>query len=163
MTEPEYRIEKDTMGEMRVPKSALWGASTQRAVQNFPISGEPLPASFIHALGLVKLSCARVNHKLGKLDGKMAEAIEKAAREVAEGKWDEEFPIDVFQTGSGTSANMNANEVIATLASRTLGTKVHPNDHVNMAQSSNDVIPTAMHVAAVMQIENDLVPALHDL
>jgi fumarate hydratase class II len=159
----EYRVEKDTMGEMRVPKDALYAAQTQRAVENFPISGWPLPSSFIHALGLVKLSAARVNHKLGKLDGKMAEAIEKAAKEVAEGKWDKEFPIDVYQTGSGTSTNMNANEVIATLATRMLGSKVHPNDHVNMGQSSNDVIPTTMHVAAVMQIENDLLPALHDL
>ncbi|MFA5862856.1 MAG: class II fumarate hydratase [Candidatus Thermoplasmatota archaeon] len=162
-TPGDFRMEKDTMGEMRVPKNALYAAQTQRAVDNFPISGEPLPPSFVHALGLVKLSCARVNHKLGKLDGKMAEAIEKAAREVADGKWDKEFPIDVFQTGSGTSTNMNANEVIASLATRVLGTKVHPNDHVNMGQSSNDVIPATMHVAAVMQIENTLLPAMHDL
>jgi fumarate hydratase class II len=159
----EFRIEKDTMGEMRVPKDALYAAQTQRAVENFPVSGQPMPPAFVHALGLVKLACARVNHKLGKLDGKMAEAIERAAREVADGKWDKEFPIDVFQTGSGTSSNMNANEVIATLATRALGAKVHPNDHVNMAQSSNDVVPTAMHVSAAMQIENDLLPALHAL
>lgn len=158
-----YRTEKDTMGEMRVPKNALYAAQTQRAVENFPVSGQPMPGSFVHALGLVKLAAARVNHKLGKMDGKVVEAIETAAKEVSEGKWDNEFPIDVFQTGSGTSSNMNANEVIATLASRVLGQKVHPNDHVNMGQSSNDVIPTAMHVAAVMQIENDLVPALHEL
>ena len=164
MSQPgETRIEKDTMGEMRVPRDALYAAQTQRAVENFPVSGQPMPPAFIHALGLVKLACARVNHKLGKLDGKVAEAVERAAREVADGKWDKEFPIDVFQTGSGTSSNMNANEVIATLATRVLGTKVHPNDHVNMAQSSNDVIPTAMHVAAVLAIENDLLPALHEL
>src|SRR5688500_6415623 len=120
MSEPEFRVEKDTMGEMRVPKNALYAAQTQRAVENFRVSGEPMPPAFIHALGLAKLAAARANHKLGKLDGKMAEAIEKAAREVAEGKWDKEFPIDVFQTGSGTSSNMNANEVIATLATRTL-------------------------------------------
>jgi fumarate hydratase, class II len=162
MTE-EFRIEKDTMGEMRVPKSALYGAQTQRAVENFPVSGQPMPPAFVHALGLVKLAAARVNHARGKLDPKMAEAIERAAREVADGKWDREFPIDVFQTGSGTSSNMNANEVIASLASRTLGTKVHPNDHVNMGQSSNDVIPGAMHVAALMQIEKDLLPALREL
>ncbi len=159
----EYRIEKDTMGEMRVPKNALYGAQTQRAVENFPVSGEPMPAKFVHALGLIKLSAARVNRGLGLLDAKIAEAIEHAAREVADGKWDGEFPIDVFQTGSGTSSNMNANEVIATLAARTLGTKVHPNDHVNMGQSSNDVIPTALHVSAVLAIEQDLLPALRHL
>ncbi|MEA3200443.1 MAG: fumarate hydratase, class [Thermoplasmata archaeon] len=159
----EFRIEKDTMGEMRVPKDALYAAQTQRAVENFPVSGQPMPPAFVHALGLVKLATARVNHARGKLDGKMAEAIEKAAREVAEGKWDREFPIDVFQTGSGTSSNMNANEVIATRASQILGTKVHPNDHVNMGQSSNDVIPGTMHVAAVLQIEKELLPALREL
>ena len=159
----EYRIEKDTMGEMRVPKDALYAAQTQRAVENFPISGQPMPPEFIHALGLVKLAAARVNGELGLLDAKIAEAIATAAREVADGKWDAQFPIDVFQTGSGTSSNMNANEVIATLATRTLGAKVHPNDHVNMGQSSNDVIPTAMHVAAVLAIERDLIPALQYL
>ena len=166
---PEFRVEKDTMGEMRVPKNAYYAAQTQRAVENFPISGQPMPPEFVHALGLVKLACARVNRKLGKLDGKVAEAIEQAAREVSEGQWDREFPIDVFQTGSGTSSNMNANEVIAARAVEILGGKrgvdktVHPNDHVNMAQSSNDVIPTTMHVAAVLAIENDLLPALRDL
>jgi fumarate hydratase class II len=160
----EFRVEKDTMGEMRVPKDAYYAAQTQRAVENFPVSGEPMPPAFVHALGLVKLACARVNHKLGKLDGKLAEAIEKAAREVAEGKWDAQFPIDVFQTGSGTSSNMNANEVIAHRAAEILGSgKVHPNDDVNMGQSSNDVVPTAMHVAAVIQIEKDLLPAMRDL
>jgi len=166
---PEFRIEKDTMGEMRVPKNAYYAAQTQRAVENFPISGRPMPPEFVHALGLVKLACARVNRKGGKLDGKVAEAIEQAAREVSEGKWDAEFPIDVFQTGSGTSSNMNANEVIAARAVEILGGKrgvdktVHPNDHVNMAQSSNDVIPTTMHVAAVLAVENDLIPALREL
>ena len=159
----EFRIEKDTMGEMRVPKDALYAAQTQRAVENFPVSGQPMPPAFVHALGLVKLACARTNEKLGRLDGKVAKAIEQAAREVSEGKWDAQFPIDVFQTGSGTSSNMNANEVIGTLATRISGAKVHPNDHVNMGQSSNDVIPTSMHVAAVLQIERDLLPALREL
>jgi fumarate hydratase class II len=154
----EFRIEKDTMGEMRVPKDALYAAQTQRAVENFPISGQPMPPAFVHALGLVKLACATVNGKAGKLDAKAAEAIQQAAREVADGK------LDVFQTGSGTSSNMNANEVIASRANQILGEKkVHANDHVNYGQSSNDVIPTAMHVAAVLQIENDLLPALHEL
>ena len=163
--EPEYRIEKDTMGEMRVPKDALYAAQTQRAVENFPVSGEPMPAAFVHALGLVKLAAARVNQRAKTLDAKMAEAIQQAAQEVADGKWDAQFPIDVFQTGSGTSSNMNANEVIAARASQILGKDhaVHPNDHVNYGQSSNDVIPTAMHVAAVLQIENDLLPALREL
>src|SRR5687767_14289159 len=113
---PEFRVEKDTMGEMRVPKNAYYAAQTQRAVENFPVSGQPMPPEFVHALGLVKLACARVNRRLGKLDGKLAEAVEQAAREVSEGMWDREFPIDVFQTGSGTSSNMNANEVIAARA-----------------------------------------------
>ncbi|HWG91486.1 MAG TPA: class II fumarate hydratase [Candidatus Thermoplasmatota archaeon] len=159
----EYRIEKDTMGEMKVPKDALYAAQTQRAVENFPVSGQPMPPEFIHALGLVKLAAARVNHQLGFLDAKVANAIEQAAREVAEGKWDNQFPIDVFQTGSGTSSNMNANEVIATLATRAHGSKVHPNDQVNMGQSSNDVIPTTMHVAAVLALEKNLIPALEYL
>ena len=163
-SEPEYRIEKDTMGEMRVPKDALYAAQTQRAVENFPVSGQPMPPAFVHALGLVKLACARVNQRAGKLDAKLAEAIQQAAREVADGKWDGQFPIDVFQTGSGTSSNMNANEVIASRANQILGErKAHANDHVNYGQSSNDVIPTAMHVAAVLQIENDLLPALREL
>ncbi|HVL49693.1 MAG TPA: class II fumarate hydratase [Candidatus Thermoplasmatota archaeon] len=159
----EYRIEKDTLGEMKVPKDALWGAQTQRAVENFPVSGQPMPADFVHAMGLVKLAAARVNRGLGRLDAKAAEAIERAAREVADGKLDAQFPIDVFQTGSGTSSNMNANEVIATRATAILGSKVHPNDHVNMGQSSNDVVPTAMHVAAVLVIEKQLIPALKHL
>ncbi len=156
----ETRIEKDSLGEMRVPASALWGPQTQRAVENFPISGRPLPPAFVHTLGLIKAAAARVNRGLGRLEPKLAEAIERAALEVAEGKWDAEFPIDVFQTGSGTSSNMNANEVIARLASRASGLRVHPNDHVNFGQSSNDVIPTALHVSAVVGIERDLLPAL---
>ncbi|MDP9353685.1 MAG: lyase family protein, partial [Chloroflexota bacterium] len=130
-----YRIERDTMGEMRLPADALYAAQTQRAVENFPVSGQPLPPRFIHALGLVKLAAARVNRALGLLDPAIADAVEQAAQQVVDGAHDGEFPIDVFQTGSGTSSNMNANEVIATLASRALGSKVHPNDHVNMGQS----------------------------
>ena len=159
----ETRTERDTMGEVTLPADALYGAQTQRAVANFPVSGEPLPPRFVHALGLVKLAAARVNRELGLLEPAMAGAIERAARAVADGAHDAEFPIDVFQTGSGTSSNMNANEVIATLASRALGSKVHPNDHVNLGQSSNDVIPTVLHVAAVLAIEEDLVPALRHL
>jgi len=160
---PEVRIEKDSLGEMKVPATALYGAQTQRAVDNFPISGEPLPSEFIAALGHIKAAAARVNASLGHLDSKMAIAIEKAAMEVAEGKLDAEFPIDVFQTGSGTSSNMNANEVIAHRASQASGLKVHPNDHCNFGQSSNDVIPTALHVAAVLTIERELLPALAHL
>jgi fumarate hydratase class II len=157
---PDVRIEKDSLGEMQVPAHALWGPQTQRAVENFPISGRPLPPAFIHTLGLIKAAAARVNRELKLLEPPLAEAIEKAANEVAEGRWDAEFPIDVYQTGSGTSSNMNANEVIARLASRASGLKVHPNDHVNFGQSSNDVIPTALHVSAVVQVERDLLPAL---
>lgn len=156
----EFRTEQDSLGEMKVPAAALWGPQTQRAVENFPISGRPLPAPFVHTLGLIKAAAARVNRDLGLLEKPLADAIEKAANEVAEGKWDAEFPIDVYQTGSGTSSNMNANEVVARLASRASGLKVHPNDHVNFGQSSNDVIPTALHVSAVVQIERDLLPAL---
>ena len=157
---PEFRIEKDSLGEMKVPAEALWGPQTQRAVENFPISGRPLPPAFVHTLGLIKAAAARVNRDLGLLEPALAGAIEMAAIEVSEGRWDAEFPIDVFQTGSGTSSNMNANEVIARLASRASGLKVHPNDHVNFGQSSNDVIPTALHVSAVVQIERDLLPSL---
>ncbi|MBI1799673.1 MAG: class II fumarate hydratase [Candidatus Eisenbacteria bacterium] len=159
----EYRIEKDSMGEMKVPAAALWGAQTQRAVENFPISGEPLPREFIAALGLIKRAAARVNAELGLIEKRVAAAIERAATEVAEGKWNAEFPIDVFQTGSGTSSNMNANEVIAHRASAILAQKVHPNDQVNFGQSSNDVIPTALHVSALIAIERDLLPALAGL
>jgi len=159
----EYRVEKDTMGEMKVPAKALYGAQTQRAVENFPVSGQPMPPELIHALGLVKQAAAAVNHELGLLAAPLAAAIEKAAGEVADGKWDAEFPIDVFQTGSGTSTNMNANEVIAHRASEGKGEKVHPNDHVNMGQSSNDVIPTVLHVAAAVAISEQLLPALNHL
>jgi fumarate hydratase class II len=156
------------MGEMQVPEDAYYGASTQRAVENFPVSGRPLPPRFLHALGLVKLAAAAVNERLGLLDGKHAGVIKDAAREVSEGRLDPEFPIDVFQTGSATSTNMNANEVIANRASElSLGRRgervIHPNDHVNLGQSSNDVIPTALHVSAVLAFERDLVPALRQL
>src|SRR3981189_1544208 len=160
MPEQEYRIEHDTMGDVRVPVDALYRAQTQRAVENFPISGRGLERTQIRALGLLKAAAARVNAKLGVLDADVAEAIAKAADEVAEGTYDEHFPIDVFQTGSGTSSNMNANEVIATLATRALGRSVHPNDEVNMGQSSNDVVPTAIHVAAALLLQERLLPAL---
>ncbi|HVY81835.1 MAG TPA: class II fumarate hydratase [Steroidobacteraceae bacterium] len=155
-----FRTERDSMGELRVPSDALWGAQTQRAVQNFPISGLTMPRAFIGALGFVKQAAARANTKLGLLPAEVAAAIDMAAAEVAAGKHDAHFPIDVFQTGSGTSTNMNANEVIARLASTRLGRPVHPNDHVNMGQSSNDVIPTTIHVSAALSVKNDLVPAL---
>src|SRR5690554_6821734 len=156
----EYRIEKDSLGEMRVPADALYAAQTQRAVENFPISGLRLPPRFIAALGLIKREAARTNAELGLLDGAIAEAVAWAADEVAAGRHDDQFPIDIFQTGSGTSSNMNANEVIATLASRRRGSRVHPNDHVNFGQSSNDVIPTAMQLSALVAMEEALVPAL---
>ena len=165
----EYRIEKDSLGEVRVPADALWGAQTQRAIENFPISGLRFPRPFLRALGLIKYAAARVNLELGLLDEERAKAIMQAAQEVAEGKWDDHFPLDIFQTGSGTSTNMNANEVIATRANEILTgerrTKhpVHPNDHVNLGQSSNDVIPTAMHVAAYSEAVEHLLPALRHL
>ena len=159
----EYRMEKDSLGEMRVPAAALYGPQTQRAVENFPISGQPLPAAFVHALGLIKQAAARVNAALIVLPADRAQAIEQAAAEVASGRWDAEFPIDVFQTGSATSSNMNANEVIARRAAQTSGLAIHPNDHVNFGQSSNDVIPTALHVSAVLGIERELLPALEHL
>ncbi|MGH7742937.1 MAG: class II fumarate hydratase [Candidatus Eiseniibacteriota bacterium] len=159
----EYRTEKDSMGEMKLPRAALYGAQTQRAVENFPISGERMSREFISALGTIKRAAARVNLALGLLDAETANVIEQAATQVAEGRWDAEFPIDVFQTGSGTSSNMNANEVIANLASSMLKRKVHPNDQVNLCQSSNDVIPTALHVSALLLIERDLLPALEHL
>src|SRR5437867_3847330 len=144
-----FRIEKDSLGEMNVPTDALYGPQTQRAVENFPISGEPMPKSFVHALGFLKMVAAKVNQDLGLLPPHLAGAIQQAASEVAEGTWDREFPIDVFQTGSGTSTNMNANEVIANRATALLhgDHKVHPNDHVNLGQSSNDVIPTVLHLS----------------
>ncbi len=159
----DFRIESDSLGDVQVPKDALYGAQTQRAIDNFPISGIPFSRTFIRALGLVKLAAARTNADLGLLPEEMAQAIQEAAQEVAEGRWDDQFPIDIFQTGSGTSTNMNANEVIAHLASQKLGRKVHPNDHVNMGQSSNDVIPTAMHVAAWMEADETLLPGLRHL
>ncbi|MGI8993446.1 MAG: class II fumarate hydratase [Nocardioidaceae bacterium] len=159
----DFRLEHDTMGEVEVPAAALWRAQTQRAVENFPISGTRLEPEHIHALAQIKAAAARVNAELGVLDDDIAKAIENAAIEVAEGKYDEHFPIDVFQTGSGTSSNMNVNEVIASLATRTLGTSVHPNDHVNASQSSNDTFPTSIHVAATAAITRDLIPALDQL
>jgi fumarate hydratase, class II len=158
-----FRIERDSMGELQVPAEALWGAQTQRAVQNFPISGYRLPRAFIRALGLIKQAAARANTRLQLLDMQVSRAIEGAAVDVASGQHDSQFPIDVYQTGSGTSTNMNANEVIASLASRRLGKPVHPNDHVNMGQSSNDVIPTAIHVSAALSVSGDLIPALGHL
>jgi len=156
----EYRIERDTMGEVQVPKDALWRAQTQRAVDNFPISGTRLERQHIRALAQIKAAAAMVNADLGVLDRAVAEAIAAAAADVAEGRHDDQFPIDVFQTGSGTSSNMNANEVLATLAESKLGAKVHPNDHVNASQSSNDVFPTSIHLAATVAVATDLVPAL---
>ena len=159
MADQEYRIEHDTMGEVKVPVDALWRAQTQRAVKNFPISGRGLEAQQIRALGLLKAACAQVNKDLGNLDAEKADAIIAAAKEIADGKHDDQFPIDVFQTGSGTSSNMNTNEVIASIA-KANGVEVHPNDHVNMGQSSNDTFPTATHVAATEAAANDLIPAL---
>ena len=158
-----FRVERDSMGELKVPAEALWGAQTQRAVENFPISGRTLPHEFIGALGLIKQAAARANRSLQLLDARVAQAVDAAAAEVAAGRHDREFPIDVFQTGSGTSTNMNANEVIAALASRRLGSAVHPNDHVNMGQSSNDAIPTAIHVSAALAVRRELLPALEHL
>jgi fumarate hydratase class II len=163
MTEEATRVERDSMGEVAVPASAKWGATTQRAVENFPISGQRIDPSVIHALGRIKAAAASVNAELGVLDTDVAAAIAAAAEEVAAGGWDDQFPIDVFQTGSGTSSNMNANEVIATLAGEQFGREVHPNDHVNASQSSNDVIPSAIHLAATQAVVRDLVPALTTL
>jgi fumarate hydratase class II len=159
------RVERDSMGEIEVPEDALWGASTQRAVENFPISGRGFPRAFVRALGIVKEAAAGANDELGALPSERARAIAAAAREVADGRWDAHFVVDVFQTGSGTSTNMNANEVIARLASRALGgdARVHPNDDVNRSQSSNDVIPTCLHVAARAEIHAELLPALRRL
>ena len=159
MADQEYRIEHDTMGEVKVPKDALWRAQTQRAVENFPISGRGLESQQIRALGLLKAACAQVNKDLSNLDAEKADAIIAAAKEIADGKHDDQFPIDVFQTGSGTSSNMNTNEVIASIA-KANGVEVHPNDHVNMGQSSNDTFPTATHVAATEAAASDLIPAL---
>ncbi|MGK2874506.1 MAG: class II fumarate hydratase [Nocardioides sp.] len=157
------RIEHDSMGQVAVPAEALWGAQTQRAVENFPISGTPIEPALIHAIGHVKSAAAVVNGRLGVITADQAGLIRAAADEVARGDWDAEFPIDVFQTGSGTSSNMNANEVIARLASRAGDVPVHPNDHVNASQSSNDTFPTAIHVAAVLAVTGQLLPALDHL
>jgi len=159
----DYRIERDSMGELEVPAAALWGAQTQRAVQNFPISGLTMPGQFVRALGLIKWAAAKTNLELGLLDEDTSSAIQTKALEVADGRHAEHFPIDVFQTGSGTSSNMNANEVIARLASELHGAPVHPNDHVNMGQSSNDVVPSAIHVSAAIAVAEDLLPALKHL
>ena len=155
----ETRIERDSMGELEVPADALYGAQTQRAVNNFPVSGQPMPPAFIHAIARIKLAAARVNAELGLLDAPRATAIAAAAEAVIRGEHDDQFPVDLFQTGSGTSSNMNVNEVVAHLASRE-GVEVGPNDHVNMGQSSNDVIPTAIHLSAALEVSGRLRPAL---
>ena len=159
----EARIERDTMGDVHVPVDARWGAQTQRAVENFPISGQRIPSALISALGQIKGIAAEVNGELGVIEADIADAIAAAAAEVVEGRWDDQFPVDVFQTGSGTSSNMNANEVLANLASERLGRPVHANDHVNASQSSNDVFPSAMHLAAAKLLTTELLPALRQL
>ncbi|MEV3874789.1 class II fumarate hydratase [Streptomyces sp. NPDC049906] len=158
-----YRVEHDSMGEVRVPAHAKWRAQTQRAVENFPVSGQRLERAHIEALARIKGAAAKVNAELGVVERDVAGAIAAAAEEVAAGRWDEHFPVDVFQTGSGTSSNMNTNEVLATLASERLGRPVHPNDHVNASQSSNDVFPSSIHIAATAAVTRDLVPALEHL
>ncbi|MEU9979725.1 class II fumarate hydratase [Streptomyces sp. NPDC050856] len=158
-----YRTEHDSMGEVRVPAHAKWRAQTQRAVENFPISGQRLERAHIEALARIKAAAAKVNAELGVLDEDVALAVQQAAAEVAEGRWDDHFPVDVFQTGSGTSSNMNTNEVLATLAGERLGREVHPNDHVNASQSSNDVFPSSIHIAATAAVTGDLIPALEHL
>jgi fumarate hydratase class II len=169
MAEGGFRIEADSMGQMRVPEKAYWGAETQRAVENFPISNLVFPRRFLRALGMLKKASAAANRKLALLPEDLAEAISLAAQEVVEGKLDDQFVLDIFQTGSGTSTNMNANEVIANRANEILGGKigdkrpVHPNDHVNLGQSSNDIIPSSIHIAAVEGIQRDLLPALESL
>jgi len=163
MSKKSFRTERDSMGELQVPEEALWGAQTQRAVNNFPISGLQMPRQFVAALGLTKWAAAGANAELGLLDSGLAVAIQKAALSVAAGEYDAHFPVDVFQTGSGTSSNMNANEVIARLASSDLGEDVHPNDHVNMSQSSNDVIPTCVHLSAAVAVNDSLIPACRHL
>ncbi|MDA5282891.1 class II fumarate hydratase [Streptomyces sp. NPDC054904] len=158
-----FRIEHDSMGDVRVPLHAKWRAQTQRAVENFPLSGQRLERAHISALARVKAAAAVVNARLGVLDADIAEAVRSAAEEVVDGRWDDHFPLDVFQTGSGTSSNMNANEVIATLATERLGREVHPNDHVNASQSSNDVFPSSIHIAATAAVTGELMPALEHL
>ena len=161
----KYRIEKDTMGDIQVPADALWGAQTQRALENFKISGImftfPFGRSFIEALGVIKFSAASANQKLKLLEPRKANAIKLSAKEVMSGKHDSQFPLDIFQTGSGTSTNMNANEVIANLATKKARIKINPNDHVNMSQSSNDVIPTAIHVSAAISLHQELFGTLN--
>ncbi|MDV2858805.1 MULTISPECIES: class II fumarate hydratase [Oceanimonas] len=159
----KMRTEQDSMGKIEVPAKALYGAQTQRAINNFPISGTPLPAGFIHAVAAIKAACAHANSELGRLEQSKADAILQAAHSVMQGQHDDAFPVDVFQTGSGTSTNMNVNEVLANLASDHAGLPVHPNDDVNMGQSSNDVIPSAIHVSAALAFSRDLLPALHQL
>jgi len=168
----EFRAERDTMGEMQVPSEALYGASTARAVENFPIAHEPVPAAVVHAFGNLKAACAEANAQLGKIDKGIAQNVIDAAAEVAQGKHDQHFPVDIYQTGSGTSTNMNANEVIANIANEKLGFglgakgqegAIHPNDHVNMGQSSNDTFPAAMHIAGGLQLEQELIPSLNRL
>lgn len=163
MNQNAFRIEKDSMGQLQVPADALYAAQTQRAVENFPISGLKMPPAFIAAVALIKQCAARVNRDLGLLDSGFAEAIERATQDIIDGRYGNQFPVDVFQTGSGTSTNMNVNEVIATLASRSCGQSVSANDHVNMGQSSNDVIPTAIHVSAALAVNAQLIPALEHL
>ena len=163
MTDIEYRIEHDTMGEVRVPKNALYAAQTQRAVENFPISGDRLEPAQIVALARIKKAAALANKELGTLDGAIADAIAGAADRIIAGEFADQFPIDVYQTGSGTSSNMNMNEVLATLATQALGATVHPNDHVNASQSSNDVFPTSVHIAVTQELIDDLIPALDHL
>jgi fumarate hydratase class II len=163
MAKNYFRIEQDSMGDVKVPADAFHGAQTQRAVENFKISELRFPRSFIMALGLIKRTAAAVNAELGLLDSKRTLSIQEASKQVEEGKHDAHFPIDIFQTGSGTSTNMNANEVIAHLATKKMGEEVHPNDHVNMSQSSNDVIPTAIHISTYLELTNRLLPALHHL
>ncbi|WP_069170932.1 class II fumarate hydratase [Streptomyces griseus] len=158
-----YRIEHDSMGEVKVPEHAKWRAQTQRAVENFPVSGRRLERAHIEALGRIKAAAAKVNAELKVLEPDIADAIQEAAAEVVDGRWDEHFPVDVFQTGSGTSSNMNTNEVVATLATERLGRAVHPNDHVNASQSSNDVFPSSIHIAATAAVTVGLIPALEHL
>src|SRR3984893_11066322 len=157
------RVERDSMGVLDVPADALWGAQTQRAIETFPSCGRRMPRAFIRALGLIKHAAAAANVELGDLPRDLGAAIQASAMGVAAGRHDDQFPVDVFQTGSGTSSNMNANEVIAALAARSLSHAVHPNDHVNMSQSSNDVVPTAIHVAASLLLQEHLLPALERL
>lgn len=169
MSSDKFRIETDSMGEMKVPEKAYWGAQTQRAIENFPISDLRFPRRFLRALGMVKLSAAKANSQLGLLDEKLKNIISQAAKEVMDGNYDDQFVLDIFQTGSGTSTNMNANEVIGNRANEILGGSigdkkpVHPNDHVNMGQSSNDVIPTCIHISVLEAVHNDLMPALKQL